>query len=60
MSSEIHNDEGGGFGEEDWDMEFEELEFGDLVGKGNFGCVWKGEYIGNVYVAFVARCISYH
>ena len=35
-----------GLGVEEWEIPFKDLEFGRLVGKGNFGCVWEGEYVG--------------
>jgi serine/threonine protein kinase len=32
--------------DEEWNIPFQDLEFGKRVGNGNFGCVYKGEYLG--------------
>eukprot|EP01087_Luapelamoeba_hula_P015462 TRINITY_DN4625_c0_g1_i4.p1 TRINITY_DN4625_c0_g1~~TRINITY_DN4625_c0_g1_i4.p1 ORF type:complete len:522 (+),score=134.37 TRINITY_DN4625_c0_g1_i4:39-1604(+) len=39
-------DDGDGYGIEEWNIEYGDLEFYNMVGKGNFGCVYSGEYIG--------------
>jgi len=31
---------------EEWSIDFNDLEFGSPIGKGNFGKVYKGSYFG--------------
>ncbi|KAL6072799.1 hypothetical protein QOT17_005346 [Balamuthia mandrillaris] len=35
-----------GMAKEMWDIDFEDLEFGKMIGRGNFGKVYQGEYVG--------------
>ncbi|KAL6073254.1 putative serine/threonine-protein kinase EDR1 [Balamuthia mandrillaris] len=46
MYDEQFEEEDDGIMEEEWQIKYEDLEFGELVGKGSFGRVYKGEYFG--------------